>query len=202
MNLVTTFFEFLLYFLFILVIYYSFKMNGKYPTLIFFLPLFIQAFIIEELAVAIFYGFYYPNYNIYLLHVPLGIVLGWCSVVYISFYLAKKLLTSEYVGSKTSLLKLSITSALIGLGIDLFLEPISSVWNFWIWNNPDIYFNASIENFISWFMIIFLFISVYTFLTKKVEGYKKKILLMFASVIPQVIILITIIMIWKFTINL
>ena len=177
-------------------------MNGKHSTLIFFLPLFIQAFIIEELAVAIFHGFYYPNYNIYLLDIPLGIVLGWCSIVYISFYLAKKLLISESMNSKTSLLKLSITSALIGLGIDLFLEPISSVWNFWIWNNPDIYFNASIENFISWFMITFLFISVYTFLTKKVEGYKKKILLMFASVIPQVIILITIIMIWKFTINL
>ena len=202
MNLVTTLFEFSWYFLFILTIQHSFKIHGKYPTLNFFIPLFILVLIVEGFAVNIFHGFYYPNYNLYIINVPLGILLGWCIITYVSFYLGKKILISELIESRIDLLKLSTTAALIGLSIDLILEPISSIWNLWIWIHPDIYFNASIENFISWFLIIFLFTSFYEYLSKKVKDERKIFFLILFSLIPQVTILITVIVIWKLTINL
>lgn len=195
--MITVYFEMFLYAIFIIFLYHSIR-NRKSSTINFFLPLFIFTFIAEELATSAFHGFEYPGYAIYILDVPLGIICGWCSIVYLSFHLAKKI----QINSPTSF-KISLFGALIGLGFDFILfEPAAKMWNLWVWNKPNVYFNASIENFISWFLIIFLYINFYLFTENNIKNNRNKFLLSFAIIPIELIILTLIIFLWKLTINL
>jgi putative membrane protein len=185
------YFEIFSYVLFVACLYHSIK-NEKKLAMNFFLPIFIFTFIAEELSVSFFHGFEYPDYFLYILNIPLGIILGWCSIVYLSFQFSKKI----QINSPTTF-KISFYSALVGLGFDFVLEPLAKIYNFWIWNRPNIYFDAPVENFISWFLIIFIYINFYLFIKNNIKDNRNKFLLSLVSVPTGLIILALIIIFWK-----
>ncbi len=196
MVLATTLFEFLGYFITALAVRHSLEDKGKKDTLCFFLPLFFLVFLIEEIAVVVFNGYSYPDYNIYFFRVPLAILLGWCAIVYGTYHMSKSFFNGQRV------LRISFLAAIIGVVIDLLLEPVAYSWNLWVWSRPDIYFNASIENFISWFSIIFAFTAVFDYMRNTIGSLHRRLLVMHLSSIAIVAALILIITVWKVTVNL
>lgn len=194
---ITNLFEILWYLILSIAVHHSLKTNGKTYTITFFVPLFFMVFLIEELSVSVFKGFYYPNYNIYLLHIPISILFGWCAIVYATHHASKNILNRTQ-----SILYLSLLAAIIGIAIDLLLEPLAYFFDFWIWNHPDVYFNASVENFISWFLIIFAFTAVFDRTNRMIIGIERKLLVLHISSAGIAAILILVILIWKSTINL
>jgi uncharacterized membrane protein len=169
---------------------------GKGRTAYFFLPLFLLVFIVEEFSVSFFHGFYYPGYQAYLIQVPLSILLGWCTVVYFSYNVSKR------INGGNNLIRISFVAAMIGLSIDLVLEPLAYFWNLWVWNYPDIYFNATFENFIGWFLIIFIFSYTFNHTDRKATGIYDRLMFMGIHIVNILFILFFSISAWKLAINL
>jgi bisanhydrobacterioruberin hydratase len=116
------------------------------------LIIFVLSFTVEFIGVKTGYPFGDYSYSTLLAPlisgVPLAIAFAWFSVTLSSLLFVKLML--PYTPSLT----LAFVSAVIILAMDVLLEPFASVVNgFWIWNSS----NIPIQNFISWFVIGFIF---------------------------------------------
>jgi len=100
-----------------------------------------------------------PGYLFYLpwLPAPLATALGWASVLYCAFFAVEKLLPSM------PSVKRGLVCALIGLSLDLTVDPVATRLGWWVWETS---LEAKIWevpaiNFIAWFWALFPYAALY-----------------------------------------
>jgi putative membrane protein len=92
--------------------------------------------------------------------VPLAIGLNWWMLTYITCQITNKFLNNDIFKA--------ILAAGLMLGLDFFIEPLCSTLDFWHWQNEDI----PLQNYLSWYIIAFIFTLAYFKLLKNEETNK------------------------------
>ncbi|MEM0467169.1 MAG: carotenoid biosynthesis protein [Candidatus Thermoplasmatota archaeon] len=173
----------------ILLVFFSWKKNGWKKTVRYFLPMMGAALFIEASAVA--NGRYlYPNYYIYLSviggSVPLIILLGWSTNLFLFLSLAKHLVASVF--SKITLLRIILISGLtgcIGVCLDLLEDPIAHCNHWWVWTEqtPFVsFFGVPVTNFFDWFIILFFMALATQLIDHASISENRKLLISFLSI--------------------
>ncbi len=177
-------FELFLWFVFILAIVDGFHRFGFKNGLIFFIPLIIYGWILEESAIAIFHRYAYTQgFLIKFLDAPFCIAAGWAAILYSGIVIAEGLRLSRF--------KAALFVALWGLSIDFSMDALAVRFGYWTWFPPaDVrlpYFNVPVSNFIGWFIILSCF--TYFHLMGRNKRYRK-ILMGFDAILPSLPLLL------------
>ena len=172
--------------LFLLV--YSLRKDGIKQTARYFLPMMVAALFIEAAGVASG-RFFYPGYLAYFSvlggSVPLIILLGWSSNLYLFLNMSKPVVSKLYQRQNIiQILLISIVSGLFGICLDLLEDPLAHHNNWWIWTESTAgvtFFSVPFSNFMDWFIIIF-YMSLATLLIER-SGYSenRKLVISFSS---------------------
>ena len=177
-------FELFLWFMFILALIDGFRRFGFKNGLLFFIPLIIYGWILEESAIAIFHRYAYtPGFLIKFLDAPFCIAAGWAAILYSGIVITEGLRLSRF--------KTALFVALWGLSIDFSMDALAVRFGYWTWFPPaDVilpYFNVPVSNFIGWFIILSCF--TYFHLMGRNKPYRK-ILMGFDAVLPSLPLLL------------
>jgi hypothetical protein len=177
-------FELFLWLVFILALIDGFGRFGLKNGLLFFIPLIIYGWILEESAIAIFHRYAYTTgFLIKFLDAPFSIAAGWAAILYSGIVVAEGLTLSRF--------KTALFVALWGLSIDFSMDALAVRFGYWTWFPPaDVilpYFHVPVSNFIGWFIILFCF--TYFYLTGRNKRYRK-ILLGFDAILPSLPLLL------------
>lgn len=138
-------FEINLLLLFGICLFHSLKTHGASRTL----REFVAGFTLTALAesTGVLSGAYvYPGFYLYIWATPVGNPASWVALVYIIMTLSDRLLFGlKAIGAKSSppallrggllstLLALALIDASLALLIDLVLDPLATIYNWWIW---------------------------------------------------------------------
>ena len=142
-------FEISLIMLFLLCLYHSSKQHGWKRTLREFSAGFFLTAFCE--SVGVLSGAYvYPGYYFYLFSIPIVNPASWISLVYIVMELTNRIVTRSAIKHKqksvfsffkgsliSSLLLLAFIDASLALVIDLVMDPLATIYNWWIWVEPN-----------------------------------------------------------------
>ncbi len=177
-------FELFLWFMFILALIDGFRRFGFKNGLLFFIPLIIYGWILEESAIAIFRRYAYtPGFLIKLMDAPFCIAAGWAAILYSGIVITEGLRLSRF--------KTALFVALWGLSIDFSMDALAVRFGYWTWFPPtDVilpYFNVPVSNFIGWFIILSCF--TYFHLRGRNKRYRK-ILMGFDAILPSLPLLL------------
>lgn len=177
-------FEVFLWIVFIVAVVDGFRRFGFKEGLMFFIPLVIYGWVLEESAIAIFHRYAYtPEFIITYLDAPVSIAAGWTAILYSGIVVAQGLNLSRF--------KSALFVALWGLSIDFSMDALAVRFGYWTWFPPaDVvlpYFNVPVSNFVGWFIIL----SSFTFfhLYGRGKGYRK-VLLGFDAMLPSLPLLL------------
>ena len=85
-------------------------------------------------------AYVYPGFHFYLLSVPFVNPASWVALIYIIMHISSFILDSTNWFSRVKkqsvlapILVLALSDASIALGLDLVLDPLASIYNWWIW---------------------------------------------------------------------
>lgn len=173
----------------IILFLFSWKRNGLKKTVRYFVPMIGAALFLEAAAVAS--GRYlYPGYFLYLSvlggSVPLIILLGWSTNLFLFLNISKQIATA--VTQKITLLRtlaISLVAGCFGVCLDLLEDPIAHHNSWWIWTtqNPAAsLFGVPITNFLDWFIILFFMALTTQLIDQAPYSENKKLLLSFISI--------------------
>jgi len=172
----------------VVLFFYSYKRYGSKRTLIYFLPMFIAALIIESAGVAC--GRYsYPGYLLYLSvgggGVPPIILLGWTVNLFLFYGLAKYVVARMYQKrNHLQILLISFAAGLFAVCLDLLEDPLAHYNNWWIWEGTLTgvkFYDVPLLNFVGWFFLIF-FMTLATLLIERSHfSENRKVLLSVSS---------------------
>ncbi len=137
--------------------------------------LLINAFILEEHAYLLYKQVTYGNFYLMLFNIPIWVILGWVIQLYVLIFLIGKLKNLKPNG-KIALL------GLIMLLIDIVLEPVAYVFNWWRWNSGEIYY---INDLFAW--VLFSLLVGYFFFSYKEKDItsllKKSLILQISGIL-------------------
>jgi uncharacterized membrane protein len=146
--------------LFAVVAVRSWRTRGAGPTVRELAFGFALSQSVELLAVQ--YGRYdYPDWVVYFPPrpewVPLGVGLGWAAIVPVVMRMSEQIL-----GRDASAAKLGLLDGLIGVGVDLVLDPAVSgePLHMWLWRGPGMthyrawLLDVPVFNFVGWFLLV------------------------------------------------
>ena len=156
-------FEILGFLALVLSIIHSLRVYGRDYTLIFFPSCFLYGLILEL-------PFDSYNQNAWLKVGPYGsmlsVVAGWCVINYILLSI------SRGMSCNLSVIDRGILCGLLGVSIDIPLDPIAYAYGLWYWDGtffgfPVItFFGVPVINFMNWFYTIFVFVVFQEYLRK------------------------------------
>jgi len=177
-------FETFLWLVFILALVDGFRRYGFKSGLIFFIPLIIYGWVLEESAIAIFHRYAYtPDFLITYLDAPFCIAAGWTAILYSGIVIAESLSLSRF--------KAALFVALWGLSIDFSMDAVAVRFGYWTWFPPaDVtlpYFNVPVSNFVGWFIILSCF--TYFHLYGRDKWYRK-VFMGFDAMLPSLPLLL------------
>jgi uncharacterized membrane protein len=174
----------------------SLRIDGVKKTIRYFFPMIIAALFIEASGVA--NGrFYYPGYLLYFRvlggAVPLVILLGWSSNLYLFLHLGKNVI-SQFTKQQRILhmILISLTAATIGICLDILEDPLAHTNQWWIWREPATtmkIFSVPLSNYLDWFIILFSMSFATLLIEKTGFSENRKVLLSFSS-LPIVLLFI------------
>lgn len=156
-------------------IVHSLRVYGKEQTIIFFPSCFLYGLLLEL-------PFSSYNQNAWIKVGPYGsmlaVVAGWCVVNYALFFISRK------INCSLSIIGRGVLSGLIGITIDLPLDPIAFAYGLWYWEPiffgypiATTFYGVPVINFINWFYTISLFIMFQGYLERSVYTLKTKFLI-------------------------
>tara|TARA_B100000401_G_C52804078_1_gene720185 strand:- start:677 stop:1474 length:798 start_codon:yes stop_codon:yes gene_type:complete len=141
-------FEFSLLFLFLLCFIHSTNVYGLKRTVREFTAGFFLTACCE--SVGVLSGAYvYPGYHFYLFSIPIVNPASWISLVYIVMAITNRFFLKEsystnfllkrlYNGSLlVSIFVLALVDSSLALVIDLVMDPLATIYNWWIWVDPE-----------------------------------------------------------------
>jgi hypothetical protein len=178
-------FELFLWLVFFFALVDGFRRFGIRDGLVFFIPLIIYGWILEESAIAVFHRYAYtPGFLVTYLDAPFCIAAGWTAILYSGIVIAEGLGLSRF--------RSALFVALWGLSIDFSMDALAVRFGYWTWfPPPDVilpYFNVPVSNFVGWFIILSSF--TYFHLYGRDKPYRK-ILLGFDALLPSLPLLLT-----------
>lgn len=140
-------------------IYFS-KMYGIWNGIIYSSIIIIASIFIEHLGVEYDFLFgsyvYTENFGLKIADTPITIGFAWLLIIGCSHELARVL--SSGLPPVVSKLVFLLTGALMAVTIDLILDPVSfKVKEYWIWQEPGLYYDIPFSNFFGWFTVAALF---------------------------------------------
>ena len=96
--------------------------------------------------------------------VPLAILLGWYAVIHGSFVIARRVSERLHRGEDTKRVTVSVLAALIGVGLDLILDPAGLDIGLWEWNvdgayagevvGPNGHRGVPLVNYLGWISLV------------------------------------------------
>ncbi len=142
-------FEISLIGLFLLCLFHSGKQHGWEKTIREFTAGFFLTACCESIGV-LSGAYVYPGYYFYLFSIPIVNPASWISLVYIVMEISNRLIIgsahaidkhskiiSFFKGSLvSSLIFLALIDASLALVIDLVMDPLATIYNWWIWVDP------------------------------------------------------------------
>lgn len=129
--------------LFLICLLHSFKTYGKERTIREFSAGFILSAGCETLGV-LSGAYVYPGFSIYLYQIPLVNPLSWVALVYLVMHISNTLIPAKRSSNSLWLfLLLAILDSSMALAVDLMMDPLATVYNWWIWVDPS---EASVVN--------------------------------------------------------
>lgn len=172
LRLETWMFEILFYGFFLLVLWEGRKILGWQKTSLFLWGSLLWTLTVENLMVVNGAYDYFAYVDYYsaggqaikgfngwactVLFVPLSVSLGWFIFSLPSFIIADRLLPKGNIWVKAAL------AAVMLVSLDLLMDPISVVNEWWRWTVPGFYLRGvSIGNYIGWFFMLFFFAAIY-----------------------------------------
>ena len=165
-------FEIVLYLYFFLILWIGRKILGKEKTMLFFWGSIIWTMIVENIFVirGAYDYFAYANYYCFgdkliagfngwastILFVPLSISLGWFTFGFPAFIMSDRLLPNGSIWVK------AIIGSIIMVSLDMLMDPLSVVNEWWRWTVPGYYLKGvSTGNYVGWFFMLFFYAVVY-----------------------------------------
>jgi uncharacterized membrane protein len=166
-------FEGVLFVFFLMILREGRISTGKRTTSIFLWGSLLWTGIIENLMVILggYDYFAYANYYTFngklingyagwvswILFVPLCICLGWFLLSFPALIISIRLL-----GEKTSIwIKAALAGAFL-VSLDMLMDPISVVNEWWRWTSPGYYLRGvTVGNYIGWFFLLFFFGAIF-----------------------------------------
>ena len=108
----------------------------------------LYGFTLERVAIALFASHVYgPGWRVAPLGVPLAVALVWASLILSGLALASRL-------SLRSPLACASAAALLGLSLDLLMEPVAVAAGLWQWTPPGPWLLVPVGNFVGWAVIV------------------------------------------------
>jgi len=164
--------EILFYSFFLLVLWQGRKILGRERTSLFLWGSLLWTLTVENMMVVngaydyFAYADYYcaggsliagfSGWACMVLFVPLSISLGWFIFSLPAFIIADRLLPRSNIWLKATV------AAVMLVSLDLLMDPISVVNEWWRWTVPGYYLRGvSVGNYIGWFFMLFFFAAVY-----------------------------------------
>lgn len=127
---------------FVICFVHSWLFNGWQKTLREFSAGFFLTFACESLGV-LSGAYVYPGFYLYLFVVPVANPASWVALVYVIVGFTNRLvygrraLTPQIIVPGPNLLKtillLAFLDAALALGIDLVMDPLATIFNWWVW---------------------------------------------------------------------
>ena len=164
--------EIVFYLFFMLILWEGRKILGKEKTSLFLWGSLLWTLIVENVMVIngaydyFAYADYYSaggtlingfsGWACMVLFVPLSISLGWFFLSLPAFIISDRLLPKSNLWLKATL------AAVVLVSLDMLMDPISVVNEWWRWTVPGFYLRGvSIGNYIGWFFMLFYFAAIY-----------------------------------------
>jgi putative membrane protein len=123
------------------------KWNSKQITVL--IGVALIGFFMEVVGVktGVIFGeyFYEDTLGWKLFDVSVIIGLNWALLCYFSVYSLEKFIKSKFL--------LALVASLLLVGLDLLIEPIAILYDFWEWKSEEI----PLQNFLAWWVLAFLF---------------------------------------------
>jgi len=162
-------FEVLGILVFVLTLYHAKVRWGSERVLAFFPALFIYALAFEDINITISdqYG-YNPN-AWFLFHVTMiAIPLGWCIIVY------AVVTALEASPRRLTPVQTGLMAGALALSIDLGIDATAFAYGLWTWKDG-YWFGVPLVNFVGWFVVVFLWVSLWTHLRRKELTFRKEL---------------------------
>jgi uncharacterized membrane protein len=173
----------------LVLVVYSLKMFGLNKTIRYFLPIMIIGLFVESGGVAngnYFYPGYFLYFNVIGGAVPLIIVMGWGSNLFLFLNMSACFIKKLY--KKHNILQfllISLFAGIFGICFDLLQDPVAHQNKWWVWTGGSssslTYYGVPIWNFRGWFVLIS--IMAFTTILIDTSGYteKRKLILSLTS---------------------
>ena len=174
--------------LWLILILFSIRQYGWKKTIRYFLPVLILAYTAESagiIAGRYQYSYFIVTINILGADVPLIILMGWSSYLFLFLHLAKNTTRFLYRDHKKS--QLTVTAFLTGAyGVlfDLLLDPVAQHNGWWIWMkypSEANYLGVPLLNFTGWFVFLFYMALAQLLIEKSPLSENRKLLVSFSS---------------------
>ncbi len=178
-----------LFIIWIVLIISSNKTYGFLKTIRFFVPMMIVGLFIESGGVATG-EYYYPGYFIYLNvlggAVPVIIVLGWSSNLFLLLHLGKQMISKFYQKQNIiQLILIALCTGIFGVLLDLLQDPLAHHNHWWIWTDSSAstisFFEVPLWNFRGWFILLFMMSLTTLLIDKSGFSEKRKLLISLSS---------------------
>jgi uncharacterized membrane protein len=170
------------------LIIYSLRKHGAKKTIRYFVPMMLTALFLEASAVSngrYVYTGYIINFSILGGSVPLIILLGWSSNLFLFLNMGKHAILKLY--QKQNLIQIiliSTISSFFGVCLDLLEDPIAQHNKWWIWNQSASglkFYEVPFSNLIDWFIIIFYMSLVTLLIDRSRYSENRKLAIAFSS---------------------
>ncbi|PYZ94418.1 hypothetical protein CR194_02475 [Salipaludibacillus keqinensis] len=142
----------------LLAMVYFYRSGSKRKSLIVIVVIFFLSMAIESFGVhtGLFFGdyTYKTDFGPKLIGVPITIGFAWVMVMATSHVLAAPII--EVVPRFKGFIY-ACYGAVIATSLDLIIDPVAyEVKQYWVWNEPGLYYNIPFSNFYGWFILSFL----------------------------------------------
>jgi uncharacterized membrane protein len=163
-------FELFWFLVFIIAFVHLLKKKDLYTAILFLVPAVVWSLLVEILGVNLWGIYdYSPDFILIIFGVPLAVALGWASIKHFGYYFVTEIIRPKKWFNK------DFDVALVSTGFDfLILEPFAFIFKWWIWKQNNFWFGAPLFNFIGWFLIIFIYLTSYHYVTTHFKDRKKR----------------------------
>ena len=170
------------------LVFFSFRKDGVKKTIRYFVPMMVAALFIEATGVA--NGrFHYQGYLLYFSvvggTVPLIILLGWSSNLYLFLGLSKQVIKKIYLKNNVlQIIFIAFGASIFGVCLDILEDPVAHHNGWWVWTENSqgaILFDVPYSNFVDWFLIIFFMSLATLIIDRSPYSETRKLILSFTS---------------------
>jgi len=122
--------------LFLICLVHSLHTYGKHRTFREFLCGFILSAGCENIGV-LSGAYVYPGFGFYFFDIPLVNPLSWVALVYLIMHITNSIFPKvQTSGSVFLFFLIAIIDSSMALAVDLMMDPLATIYNWWIWVDP------------------------------------------------------------------